>query len=318
MHYAFRRTDASLETGLRRIAQSQLGDALDALGEPDTPVPERVRRARRALRRIASLLHLLGAALRKHRLEAAALDEAASLLDGLKDVSTHLAVVRRHEPFLAETIGADWSAALLARLSETAAERESGAVANGQLIRFRVALLSAWERAGGWTLAAEGRDALTPGLAESYAAARTAMRSALSGRGGAAFGSWRRAALVHRDHARLLQHTVPGPMAAHLTMADVLCEALDDYRDLTLLGDGGFFGWLEREGLSQEISVGARRHFAELRGRIEPPALALGTALFAEPPDGLACRFATYWEVCLGGALASRVPEVPSRAIAAL
>lgn len=317
MPYCFRRDDASLETGLRRIAQAQLGDALDALGEPATPLPERVRRSRRALRRIASLLRLVGEALPRHREEAGALEDAAALLDGLKDVSTHLAVVRRHEPFLAETIGPDWAAALLARLTETAAERESGAVANGQLIRFRVALLSAWERAGSWCLSAENRDALTPGLEESYAAARTAMRTALSGNR-AAFAPWRLAAMTHRDHARLLRQTVPGPMEAHLTMAEVLCEALGDHRDLGLLGDGGFFGWLEREGLAEETSIAARRRFADLRREIETPALALGTALFAEPPEGLACRFATYWEVCRGGALASRAPDVAPKAIAAL
>jgi hypothetical protein len=306
--YSLARDDDSIEAGLRRIAQAQFGAALDALGGP---VADRVSRARRALRRARSLVLLVGGAFPCFCREIEALDAADRLLDGTRDLADRIAVLRRHEVFLAEMVGAGAAEALRDRLHREAVEREALPEVVGPLIQFRVALLSAWERAGGWTISESGGAAFTEGLARTYGAAQAALEAARD-EGASGFPGWRDATLAHRDHARLLACTVPGPMAAHLAMADVLAEALADHRDLACLTC-----LLDTLPEGEEAEA-ARRSFAALRAEIEPPALALGAALFAEPAAGLALRFATYWEVSRGGLLEPVAEAPPSRAIAAL
>ncbi len=98
-------------------------------------------------------------------------------------------------------------------------------------------------------------------------------------------------------------------------MAEVLVEALDELMDLAVLE-----GLLDRvaDDLSPDRAQAARADFADLARSLEPPLLALGAALFAEPPGGFAQRFATYWDLSRAGLL-DPVAEAPQpRAIAAL
>lgn len=311
MPYVFGRDGESVESGLRRLAQSQLGQALDALGESGRPVPDRLRESCRALGRVRSLMGLVGAAFPDLDRESEALDGASRLIEGVCLRADRLATFHHHESFLTEALGGEAVDALRARLKQDLGAHVALPDVAGQFIQFRVALLSAWERAGAWSLSADGRDALTGGLARAYGAAQTAMEAARQ-EGEPAFSDWRKAVAEHRDHARLFEHTVPGPVAAHLAMADVLSESLDDHRDLVCLEE-----LLEMvpDGADMEA---AREIFAALRSEIVPSALALGTALLAEPPEGLARRFATYFEISRDALLDTAQSEPAPRAIAAL
>jgi hypothetical protein len=83
MGYRFRRDDASVEAGVRRIADEQLGKAVAALG--GEALHEGVHDARKRVKKLRGLLRLVRPGFKGYAEENRTLRDAARTLSGLRD-----------------------------------------------------------------------------------------------------------------------------------------------------------------------------------------------------------------------------------------
>ncbi|CAN0515546.1 unnamed protein product, partial [Phaeothamnion confervicola] len=101
-----------------------------------------------------------------------------------------------------------------------------------RLEEFRTRMSTARSRVGRWRLSEDGFDAIEPGLARSYKAARRAMAAASKDTTADAIHDWRKRVKDHWYHAHLLTPVWPKQMKTSRIAARDLSELLGEHHDL--------------------------------------------------------------------------------------
>lgn len=286
MPYAILPEDASVEAALRRIAREEAEGALaQAQGTGD--LAPRVHAMRKAVKKIRGLLRLVRPVFPDAGAENGILRDAGRGLSDLRDAAVQLATLER----LSEGVPDERRDRLLAPFREAAAHHDAQA-APRLLPAFAAAMASLRDRSEGWTPREDGWDALEPGLAATWTAARRAMKSARREPVPEHLHEWRKRVKDHWYQARLLRPIWPRMMDPHVAAADELGELLGQVNDLAVLRDRLESAPLD-EGLRSEARDLADLRHAELMGVVLP----LGRRLLAGPADALTDRWGAWWEL---------------------
>jgi len=281
MPFRFTRADGTVEAGVRRIGCAQIDKALAAIRAADAEsAGEMVHAVRRRIKAVRALLRLVRPAFAGFEAENAALRDIGRLLAPARD-SRILAdtlddlAARANPPLDAPAL-----ARLRRRLTRPAA-------ADQALPECEAALVAARVRAVGWSLGADGWDALGEGFAATLRAARRAMRE--SGDPHASH-EWRKQVKYHWQHMRLLRDVARKPAARRIALAMRLSDRLGDRHDLDL--------FVETLAAARSRNAAADRLAALAQQRIprlESKARDIGEALFAAKPRKLAARWGRRW-----------------------
>lgn len=283
--YKFDPVDEPVEAGFRKIALSQLDEALGDLDKPEGNGRSVVHEARRRCKKLRGLLRLVRPVFPEFASENAAVRDAAALLSHLRDSEV-----------LHQTVAdlAKWRKdAALERIEQRLADRHDPARAD-RLEEFRARLAEVRKRAEGWSLVKTGCDALMPGLRVTYRSGRRRMERAA--RSGAAldFHEWRKANKNHGFHIDLLKRLAPELLADDLKTVDALSTQLGLHHDLFVLSEA-LDERPDHFGEPEDLKV-LRVATAARKAEIEAEAFALGRQVFAERPRAVARRFASYWK----------------------
>lgn len=286
MAYRFKPSDASMTEAVRRIAASEFDLVRQRLTEKSLPTERKVHEARKATKRLRSLLRLVGPACPQAREEIAALREAAARLSALRDKGALSETLSRLAP-PEETASALENA--------FAARRAPGAAAQKKLLAgFAAEMEMASGRAAGWTLSREGWAGLEPGLERSYRRFRKSMDAAGQAVDEDPVHAFRKRAKDHWYHTLLLRGAFPPVMDGYAAAAESLCDDLGDWRDL---------GLLEAAVADVPVHLVARRDAADIlslivrsRKRALKRAFRSARRLTAETPDAYTGRLKGWWK----------------------
>jgi CHAD domain-containing protein len=292
MAYRIRARDDDVQAAVRRIACEQLDRALGEIDDPELALDETVHQLRKRCKKLRGLLRLVRPALKGYGKENKDFRDTARRLSPLRDAD---ALIEAYDALMARLEGtADRRAfgPVRARLTrEARAARQDGGT-DAALGAVRAALVAARSRAAGWTLGADGADAVAGGLGKTYRRARKAMQAAWASPADEAMHDWRKRLKYHWYHLRLLEEVNPEMMRPRAEAADALGELLGDHHDLAVLE--------ARIDATPEAFRGAdlEAFHALLRGRkaaLEEAAFAQGRVLLAERPKALVKRVRGYW-----------------------
>jgi len=290
MTYRFKLNERIGE-GVSRIGLEQLEIAATRLASRED-IPAAIHDARRCLKRLRALLRLIRPALAEttYRREADRLTGIGRLLSGARD----LFVMRQTLGRLESRFGP---------LPEGAGERLDGLLARGlagdrgPVAGARRKALERLARARaffeGKAARRVGLEHLAAGLEATYRRGRKAFHQAYLADTDEAFHAWRKRVQVHWRHMALLSRGWPEALSARAGEARELSRLLGEDHDYAVLRAAA----VERAAgvLSEpQIALLAERCQTcqlELRAQARPR----GERLFAESPDDLRARVATYW-----------------------
>jgi CHAD domain-containing protein len=263
----------------REIAGSQLTASLKAAAEPGKTAEERVHQARRNIKKLRALLHLVRPAFPSYATENAAARDAAKGISPLRDAD----VLKDTLAELLETVelpGAD-----VVQLRESLDARTPDPAAHDRVLsEFANAALPILDRVHNWRLE-ERRKLLTDGAAATYRRARRAMRKADRLGGPDRFHEWRKQ-VKHQLYQLALISTVTAADPQRRERLKRLATMLGKHHDRTVFRD--FL-----------VTHPDRKRFSELadaagkeQEQLERKALKLGKTLFRCRPRKWAGRLA--------------------------
>jgi len=298
MPYRILQADPSLEAALRRIAREQIGSALGSLEATGEERAAAVHDVRKRCKKLRGLLRLVRPAFPGFAAENAALRDIARLLGGTRDASvlqqTFDAVARGEA---AASLDPAALASLRTRLAPP--EQEGAAVDLDALFaEARTRLEEVGTRAAGWSLRADGWDALAPGLTDSYARARRARKLAAAKPTTERHHDWRKRVKDHWYHTRLLRRIQPAELDPRSERARELSELLGHHHDLHVLEEALSVRPVAKR--APEAAKFLRRLARDGRVSLEERAQDLGRELQADEPAALASRWGEWWHAWRG------------------
>jgi len=291
MAYRFSHKDDSVQDGMRRITRQEIAVVVRLIDGPGADVEVTVHELRKACKKLRALLRLVRPVFSDFDTENSALRGIARTASVLRDATTLIGSFDQ----VAEAYSAQIDRQALGTVRRRLTLRRNALMADtdaaGILAGCRSDLQALEHRSHDWALAADGVEALQPGLRKAYRRARNAMRDARQTPTPTCMHEWRKREKDHWYHARLFEPVWKEPMQAHAKAAHALGDLLGDHHDLTvflatLTSHPGDFG----DTAKIEVLAGlATRRQAVL----EEEAFAAGERLFAESPSALAEAWAT-------------------------
>ena len=280
MAYKFKFGRESLTEGARRIAAEEFAHITDALADPALSPSRKVHEARKATKRVRSLIRLVQPALRGAGNENTELRDAARALSSERDAGAIL------ESLHSLKLTAETSAAVELALAATPSDDTGEAL----LKAFGKAVRPIAKRTSAWELDEEDFDAFRPGLQRAYKRLRQNFAVATETGEENAIHDWRKSAKRHWHHTMLVSRIYPDVMDAHARMAGRLSQCLGEWRDNGLLLEAASsLGDLDKDS-ARELARSARRNQKRLLKR----AARLSALITAEKPAALAKRWAAY------------------------
>lgn len=294
MAFHIKRSDDDVQSALRRISDSQIGDALDEIASGTLPFDERVHQVRKRCKKMRGLLRLVRPVLPDYSDENACFRDAARLISGVRDADTLIETYDALTGHFDAQIDRRAFAAIRRRLTEDAKEVRRDPEVAERLETVRQILIEARRRASEWTLEDTGFCAIGGGAGKTYKRARRCMVEAWNSPGAEEMHQWRKRAKYHWYHARLLREIRPAMMAPHEAAAGELADLLGDHHDLAVLearlrDAPADFG--PNTDLDAFLALLARR-----KRVLEDRAFELGRLLMAERRKALVKRWKGYWK----------------------
>ncbi|MBH0237430.1 CHAD domain-containing protein [Methylobrevis albus] len=295
MAYRFKRSDATVEHGVRRIAGEQFDRAIATAlggGEPTAIVHE----VRTRCKQLRGLVRLVRDDLDGYAAANAAVRDAAAGLSALRDRGAMVETCTR----LAEGPGDEDGRRAAALLARAFADRvDAGGTAaetREKLTAFADTMAAARATVQGWQVDGRGFEPVAHGLIRTLGEAEAAMRTARKEREIEAFHAWRKSVKYHWYHARLLSPVWPETIAPQIEAAKGLGELLGHHHDLAVLTEH-----LAADPAPADVAAIDTAAVAALvatrAAALERDAFALGALLFAERPKRLARRWGKYWKL---------------------
>jgi CHAD domain-containing protein len=253
-----------------------------------------VHEARKAMKRLRALLHLIKPAMPKGAFAAneARVKAIGRSLSGARDAQAMLETVRKVEGLGGAGGAAPVSAALRAHLQAKCAEAERGLNGSGAN-QLRKLLKEAKASFAQLSLEQDEFEVVAATLQKDYRKARSAFRRAYRLHEDEAFHEWRKYVQRHWRQLLLVAPSWPKAIRPHIALARNLSEILGEDHDLSVLA-GIVQAHADELGTSDAIEAYlslCRSRKAELR----KIAHDLGARLLAEKPGSLARRISAYW-----------------------
>ncbi|MEZ5734670.1 MAG: CHAD domain-containing protein [Novosphingobium sp.] len=294
MAYRFRKSDASVERAVRRIALEQIDGALAAIRSEDDRA-EVVHGVRLCCKKLRGLLRLVRPAFDGYAAENAAFRDMAGLLSGSRDAK----VMQDTFDLLVEHYADEVDSFVLASARQALEALGNGEAetvdATGPLAESCDQLIAARERVAQWRLDRDGWSVLGAGLAKTYGQARKAARTAREKGGTIAYHELRKRLKYHWYHTRLFKNLWPELMEIRAVTGRQVSDLLGQHHDLCV-----FEARIDerREAFAsghevEEVLKLAHRRKQELEGQAWP----LIGRLLAQSPKGLEEYWGGLWDI---------------------
>ncbi len=253
-----------------------------------------VHEARKAMKRLRALLHLIRPSMQKGAFAAneARVKAIARVLSGARDAQAMLEMVRKVESLGGAANVAPVSASLRAHLQAKCAEAErrlDGSGAN----QLRKLLKDAKVSFSQLSLEQDEFEVVAATLEKDYRKARRTFRRAYRLSEDEAFHEWRKYVQRHWRQLLLVAPSWPKAIRPHIALARNLSEILGEDHDLSVLG-----GIVEANADELGTSDAIEAYLSLCRSRqteLRKIAHDLGARLLAEKPGSLAGRISVYW-----------------------
>jgi CHAD domain-containing protein len=288
--------DETVEEGIQRIVNEELGQALKKIDSPRLKRSEALHEVRKHCKKIRAVLRLVRPQLENtYQFENVWFRETAKGLAELRDAE---AIIETYDSLLEKFSNQiDRRAFAPARRAFTLRRKklieESGDL-NQKLKKLRARMSGAAGRVADWKLRGDGFEAIEGGLVATYGAARKAMAAAYDKPTAKNFHEWRKQAKYHDFHMRLLSGLWQPVMRSVSKETDELSDLLGDDHNLEVL---------HKALLKSPKQYGKKRDLQVLLGLIDRrsaelrmEARAIGARIFAEKANTLGRRFRGYWE----------------------
>lgn len=285
MPYSLHLDDATPTEALRRIARSELGDALSMVRA--TEASSLVHSLRKNIKKTRGLLRLVQPNFAGFAEANDALREAAAEISGLRDAEVMRLTLSemtaaRHDP--AGASAAKQMLAALPPFSHAAPDHEAVAL-------FAKRIGAQRDAAKHWEVSGKGWKAYAPGLRKSFSQCRKLMSEAKASGSDEGMHRWRSRVKHHWYHARLLTPIWPEVMAAHAAAADTLGELLGAHHDLAVLRAA------IPMHLPNDAATALDRIARAAQSARAEAAFHLGARLFAEDADAISARWGAWFEL---------------------
>jgi hypothetical protein len=292
----FRHADTSVQAAVRRIACAQIDAGLAAVTDPGMSPARKVHRLRQQCKALRALVRLVRPAFDGFVPADREFRDISRSLSGTRDAAVLIGTVERLAADGAPAPARFDLAAIRAALHATL---DSDAAVAERLRACEHRLVEAHGHAARWELAAEGWEAIGPGLERTDREAREAMRQTAAGGDAQASHDWRKQVKYHAGHVRLLVSLRPHLLRARHRLLDKVGDLLGEAHDMEILLDALAANPRRFGGI---VSVTTLAALARRRkARLDHKALRLGEALFAEKPRVLAARWGGWWRDWKGG-----------------
>ena len=279
-------------TGVRRIVDEQLAEALDELrNSKPAKADETVHAARKRFKRIRAMVRLIREELGEETFaheNASFRDSGASLAEA-RDAAVLVQTLDRLKDRLDPEVFAPARKLLLAR--RRMISRRVLKDGNG-LESVARAAEQARDRVAGWTIDHDGFRALRPGLQRIYRDGRRAYKLCQPGAHADLFHEWRKQVKNLWHQLEILEPIWPEVMKKLADECHALADALGQDHDLAVL----------RTVLEAEAPTSAGQPSPLLqaieadRSDLQRCARTLGARIFAEKPKAFVARLARYWK----------------------
>ncbi|MEQ8986402.1 MAG: CHAD domain-containing protein [Marinovum algicola] len=288
MMYHFK-PDLPLTENLRRVADDQIGSALDSLSDEGELEP-RVHDVRKRKKKLRGLIRLVRPGMGKlYKAENREFRDIGRLFSDLRDAQ----VLTQTLGGLAETAGDDSLAPLIAWSTERRDAMLHEHDLPGRIEEAASRLEDARKRATAWPVEGTAHEVIAGGLKKTYGRARKCWRKAgHEPDDSELLHEWRKRVKYHWYHCRLLREAWPETMHARIDTLDELSGVLGDDHDLVVLGAA-------LEEVSDDLPKKARKRAEELAaaesGALRERAFGLAAQMLGEKKGQLADRLAGYW-----------------------
>ncbi len=288
MAYRFK-LDEPFEKALRRIARSQIDQALDELSAGEV-FAKGVHESRKSLKRLRALIRLMAPAMgaKKAKARNAAVRDIGRLLESRREADVCLETLSRLE----QTVGAgDRDALAPLRDGLMSQEMARPAPLDPQIAaQARALLIEEARRFSTIRIKGKGFEALSRGLEDSYRAGRRALAKATDKPATETVHELRKTVQWHWRQMSLLSRAWPDEFQARIAAARALSQILGDDHDLAMLEQSAHSLGLSAAQLAEILRICQTRQSA-LRAIAEP----LCGRLLAETPGAFQRRMAAYW-----------------------
>lgn len=295
MSYHLKRSDRSVQDGIRRIAISQIGKAIAEIDDDELDIHETVHQVRKRCKKLRGLIRLVRPAFDAYKRENADFRDAASKISHVRDaqalIETHDHLVQVYD----NAIDRQAFKSIRRRLSDRKKRIAQEKGLEDTLSNFREMMVEARARAENWALDDGGFDAVGGGLTKTYKRGKKALTRVRGEPTAENLHACRKRVKYHRYHANLLRSLWPDLIEPHHDAADRLGELLGDHHNLsvfkaTALKNPEAFG--KTTDLEAFVGLMEQRQAA-----LAAEALVLGRRLFADRPSALCHRWRNYWRV---------------------
>ena len=290
--------DESASEGVLRMAAEQLDKALEHLGCEDGERDKHIHEARKATKRLRSLVRLVRRDLgdEGYALENQCYRRAGQRLSGLRDATVLVEILDR----LVESLGEDVPKSRFARVRVWLVERRDrvyGQVdSSDRAVQEVIAeLAQARERLEHWNLQRPGWGGIRVGVQRIYARGRRDFAAAYELPSDEAFHDWRKQVKYLWYHTQILENVWPPVMQSLTEELDQLGELLGQDHDLALLHTT-VLAEFPRAGATATL-MALERRIGEVRARKQSEARLLGERIYLERPRDFTRRLRGYWRV---------------------
>lgn len=291
MAYRFDNSQDTVQDGVRDIAVELIDKAI-AASKRRHDAERTVHNLRKTCKKLRGLIRLVRPVFADYHAENAAFRAAGRGLSHLRDTAVLIQTYDRLLEAYEDRVDRAPFAPIRRHLTLQHRQATRQADMARRLEEFRERMSAARNRVDRWRLGEDGFDAIEPGLARSYKAARRAMAAASKDATAETIHDWRKRVKDHWYHAHLLTPLWPRQMKTTRTVARDLSELLGEHHDLEVfahhLAEHALAAAADREVLTD---LARRRQQA-----ICDDAFLMGARLLAEPARHMTGRWRSYWQ----------------------
>ncbi len=168
MSFHLKKSDSSVQDGIRRIALSQIDSAIAEIDDGDLDIHETVHQVRKRCKKLRALIRLVRPAFAGYKSENAVFREAASKLSYIRDaqalIETYDHLVETYDAGIDRSAFGALRRHLTVRKKRVAEEKDL----DEKLAEFRATMIEARDRAKDWAVDGDGFGAVGGGLAKTY------------------------------------------------------------------------------------------------------------------------------------------------------
>ncbi|WOI54557.1 CHAD domain-containing protein [Parvularcula sp. LCG005] len=266
--------DGPVSLPVKKLARRQLSKVLADLDHPSRSDDRKAYLARRRLKKVRALIHLVEGSLVDFDEVDARLQGASRALSPLRDAGAAIEVLARLYPLLNGLLTTKTCVELHEAVVGQRIDLSDKAIADA-MASARASIQTVVGGIGNWSVTPDTHYTLLDGLRQTYRMARRRLRKAIRTGTDEDLHDWRRMVKYHRCHCRLMQERMPVITDTRRHSLAEVSRLLGHHQDLIVLEEV-----LAAAGMKTAISGFIEGEKAGLRER----ALKIGAPLFDSKP----------------------------------